>query len=290
VPAFEIGSVTQDVIIPAGTSELSFWIEVPLGSGTGTDFLQVSLDGSLLFQVTDADTGSYPTYTKIALDVSSFGDCTAHNLSFYSVTSGTGLTNFFLDDVMLELVAPATFCDVPTTHWAWSFIEAIFNAGLTAGYPDGTYRPGNNVNRAEMAVFLKKGIHGASYTPPTPDGSHPFSDIAGHWAEAWIEDLYDEGFTSGFPDGTFRPLNKVTRAEMAVFLLKAKHGSSYTPPAPAGGSFTDVAGHWAEAWIEQLKAEGITSGYPDGTYRPNNTVTRAEMAVFLVNAFGLPVP
>jgi hypothetical protein len=183
-----------------------------------------------------------------------------------------------------------TFTDVPPNHWAWPYVEALVDAGLTAGYPDGTYRPGNHVIRAEIAVFLKKGIHGGSYLPPTPDGSHPFSDIAGHWAEDWIEDLYDEGFTSGFPDGTFRPQNKVTRAEMAVFILKAKHGSSYTPPAPSGGSFTDVAGHWAEAWIEQLKAEGITSGYPDGSYRPNNSVTRAEMAVLLVNTFSLSVP
>jgi hypothetical protein len=58
----------------------------------------------------------------------------------------------------------------------------------------------------------------------------------------------------------------------------------------SGGSFTDVAGHWAEAWIEQLAEEGITSGYPDGTYRPNNNVTRAEMAVFLVRTFNLPMP
>jgi hypothetical protein len=77
---------------------------------------------------------------------------------------------------------------------------------------------------------------------------------------------------------------------MAVFLLKAMNGSTYTPPAPTGGSFNDISGHWAEGWIEQLKEEGITSGYPDGTYRPENQVTRAEMAVFLVNAFSLPLP
>jgi hypothetical protein len=141
-----------------------------------------------------------------------------------------------------------------------------------------------------MAVFLKKGIHGSSYTPPSPNGSHPFSDIAGHWAEAWIEELYDEGMTSGFPDGTYGPENRVTRAEMAIFLLKAMHGSTYTPPAAAGGSFSDVAGHWAEAWIEQLREEGITSGHPDGSYRPENNVTRAEMAVFLVRAFAIPLP
>jgi hypothetical protein len=183
-----------------------------------------------------------------------------------------------------------SFPDAPTSHWAFEFIESLARAGLATGHPDGTYRPGNPVTRAETAVFLKKGIHGASYTPPTPDGSHPFSDIGGHWAEAWIEDLYDEGFTSGFPDGTYRPQGNLSRAETAVFLLKAKHGSGYTPPTPSGGSFTDVASHWAEAWIEQLKVEGITSGYPDGTYRPNNRVSRAEMAVFLVNTFSLPLP
>jgi hypothetical protein len=182
------------------------------------------------------------------------------------------------------------FPDVPPDHWAWRFIEAIYDAGLTAGYPDGTYGPDNPVTRAEMAVFLKKGIHGAGYTPPAPDRSHPFSDIAGHWAEAWMEELYDEGLTSGYLDGTYRPENQVTRAEMAIFLLKAMHGSTYTPPAAAGGSFSDVAGHWAEAWIEQLKEEGITSGHPDGSYRPENNVTRAEMAVFLVRAFAIPLP
>jgi hypothetical protein len=184
-----------------------------------------------------------------------------------------------------------SFIDVPADHWAWQFVEAIFSAGLTAGFPDGTYRPDNPVTRAEMAVFLKKGIHGSTYSPPPLDGSHPFSDIAGHWAEAWIEDLFDEGFTSGFPDGTYRPDNQVTRAETPVFLMKVLHGETYVPPAPAGGSgFSDIAGHWAEAWIGALLSEAITGGYPDGTYRPENKVTRAEMAVFLVNAFSLPLP
>ena len=114
--------------------------------------------------------------------------------------------------------------------------------------------------------------------------------LGGHWAEGWIEDLYGDGLTSGYPDNTYRPENQVTRAEMAIFLLKARFGSTYSPPAPSGGAFSDVAGHWAEAWIEQLKEEGITSGYPDGTYRPENLVTRAEMAVFLSGTFVLLMP
>jgi hypothetical protein len=219
---------------------------------------------------------------------------TANSLTIEWVASGDGWQggddeSWAIDN--LEVVLYSTFPDVPMNHWAWQFVETIFSEGLTSGYPDGTYRPDNPVTRAEMAVFIKKGIHGSTYTPPTPDGSHPFSDISGHWAEAWIEDLFDEGFTTGFPDGTYRPDNQVTRAEIAVFLKKAIHGSAYTSPAPDGSHpFSDIAGHWAEAWIEDLYDEGITTGFPDGTYRPENRVTRAEMAVFLVNAFGLPLP
>ena len=286
--AIEESSMSQSDVFPAGTCELSFWLEIPGGAGTGNDYLEVWVDGDLLFSVTDLDAGSFPTYDQVFLDVSAYDDGASHDLLFYSLTSGHGTTNFFVDDVSLD---PNTFKDVTFCHWAWQFVEAIFSAGLTAGFPDGTYRPDNPVTRAEMAVFLKKGIHGSTYTPPAPDGSHPFSDIAGHWAEAWIEDLFDEGFTSGFPDGTYRPDNQVTRAEMAVFLKKAIHGSAYTSPTPDGSHpFSDIAGHWAEAWIEDLFDEGITSGFPDGTYRPENTASRAEMAVFLVNAFSLPLP
>jgi hypothetical protein len=123
---------------------------------------------------------------------------------------------------------------------------------------------------------------------PPAIGDPPFSDIEGHWAEAYIEELYDQGITGGYPDGTYRPENLVTRAEMAVFLLNAM---GVSPPAIDNSTpFSDINGHWAEIFIEELFDQGITGGYPDGTYRPENRVTRAEMAVFLANAFGIPLP
>ncbi len=67
-----------------------------------------------------------------------------------------------------------------------------------------------------MAVLL---LNGMGVTPSTPNGSHPFTDIAVHWAGSYIEELYDQGITGGYPDGTYRPENRVTRAEMAVFLV-----------------------------------------------------------------------
>jgi len=194
----------------------------------------------------------------------------------------SGDTNGTSDVFLRKLMQ---FGDVPSSYWAFLWIDSIYNAGITSGYPDGTYRPANPVTRAEMAVFL---LGGMGVSAPPKDGSHPFSDISGHWAEKYIEELYDQGITGGYPDGTYRPENQVTRAEMAIFLLK---GIGVSPP-PLDGShpFSDISGHWAEIFIEELYDQGITGGYPDGTYRPESKVTRAEMAVFLVKTFSLPLP
>ena len=70
---------------------------------------------------------------------------------------------------------------------------------------------------------------------------------------------------------------------MAIFILRAKYGNTYAPPAASGTMFNDVpAGHWAGAWIEQLANEGITGGCGNGNYCPNTIVNRAQMAIFLL--------
>jgi len=82
----------------------------------------------------------------------------------------------------------------------------------------------------------------------------------------------------------------VTRAQMAVFLLKAEHGPSYMPPA-CSGVFGDVPCPSLFAdWVEKLAAEGVTAGCGNGNYCPDTPVTRAQMAVFLTKTFGLPIP
>jgi len=185
---------------------------------------------------------------------------------------------------------PPFFSDVPEDYWAFDYIQSLALHNIAAGYPDGSYRPTNDVTRAEMAVFLLKSIHGEDYTPPPASGG-VFNDIEGHWAEPWIEALFEEGITAGYPNGTYCPGNAVSRAEIAVFLLKAKFGAGYSPPPVSDPPvFGDIEDHWAEPWVEALFEEGITAGYPDGTYRPNDPVNRAEMAVFLVNTFQLVLP
>ena len=185
----------------------------------------------------------------------------------------------------------STFTDVPRDHWAWSYIERLYAAGITGGCATDPllYCPGGNVTRAQMAVFLERGIHGSDYQPPEVEHSS-FGDVSDtFWAKNWIEALYNDGVTSGCGNGNFCPGGNVTRAQMAVFLLRAEHGADYTPPQVEHSRFNDVLDDfWAKDWIEQLAEEGITSGCGGGNYCPGSSVTRAQMAVFLVRAFTLP--
>jgi hypothetical protein len=142
-----------------------------------------------------------------------------------------------------------------------------------------------------MAVFLLRGIHGSAYAPPAATGTM-FADVpASLSTAAWIERLATEGITTGCGGGNYCPNGIVTRSQMAVFLLRSEHGSAYTPPAATGTVFTDVPISLSTAaWIEQLVAEGITSGCGGGNYCPSASVTRAQMAVFLQRTFNLPLP
>jgi hypothetical protein len=117
-----------------------------------------------------------------------------------------------------------------------------------------------------------------------------FTDVAcPDFFADFIERLRIEGITSGCGPNLYCPNDEVTRAQMAVFLLRVKYGSNYTPPA-ATGIFADVPDDFFRPWIEQLAKEGITSGCGPNVYCPNSAVTRAQMAVFLARTLNLPLP
>lgn len=112
---------------------------------------------------------------------------------------------------------------------------------------------------------------------------NPFKDTKGHWALESILYLRARGIISGFADGTFRPNGKVTRAQLAAMLVRAK-GIQVSPEAKP--EFRDVpSGHWAYKEIAAAKAEGIISGYPDGTFAPGQPVTREQIAAMIARAF-----
>jgi len=189
---------------------------------------------------------------------------------------------------------PQIFEDVNQKHWAVDWIHQLYDAGITNGCSANPplYCPEQDVSRAEMAVFLERGLNGSEYIPPNGVGTI-FNDVSfEHWAVDWIEKLYKDEITTGCASNPLRycPDTSLTRSEMAIFLLRSKHGSDYQPPSVDGSTgFDDVLPtYWAAAWIKQLAAEGITSGCGGGNYCPDKNVTRAEMAKFLVLAFGLP--
>jgi hypothetical protein len=166
-------------------------------------------------------------------------------------------------------------------------VKVLLN-GITAGCGGGDYCPSSPVTRAQTAVFLLKSEHGSSYLPPACTGI--FSDVPcpSQFAD-WIEQLFNEGVTAGCGGGNYCPGSSVTRAQMAVFLLKTLLGSSYVPPS-CTGFFDDVACPSLFAdWIEDLYNRGITGGCSANPllYCPNNPSTRGQMAAFLVKTFGL---
>ena len=291
VPTNETASISQTVTFPNGVPNLKlqfyFWIGAVGPGSDASDVFTVRVDGVTVFSANATQQALYPTYTLVMADVSAFADGASHTITFSSVTTNQ-LVTFNLDDVALT---NSIFFDVPSDYGVLQFIERLYNAGITGGCSvvPLMYCPDFTVSRAQMAVFLLRGIHGSGYVPPAVGVGTGFADVpANHPVAAWIKQLSVEGITGGCGGGNYCPDATVTRAQMAIFLLRAKYTSAYTPP-PANGDFSDVpVSHTAAAWIEQLSLEGITGGCGAGVYCPDANVTRAQMAVFLVRTFNLP--
>jgi hypothetical protein len=283
---FENSILSQSGLSIISPTSLRLWYLSDSDDACGFDFGYVKVNGVILHTWNLCASTNTGGWTPLDINLNAYNGQTI-TLTLEVLTDGSEDSSLYIDDVSLY----GTFADVPYGYWSWSYIEGLYNAGVTAGCGSGNYCPTTTVTRDQMAVFLLKAKHTSSYTPPAPTGA--FSDVpTNYWAAAWIEQLADEGITAGCGGGNYCPTNPVTRDQMAVFLLKAKHGFDYVPPA-ATGVFQDVpVNHWAAAWVEQLADEGITAGCSTSPllYCPGAPVSRDQMAVFLVRTFGLPTP
>jgi hypothetical protein len=144
---------------------------------------------------------------------------------------------------------------------------------IITGYPDGTFRPDRTITRAEFSTILAKALHIPSETAATS-----FSDITGHWAQGYIAPLVKKGYIKGYPDGSFRPDQPVKRSEVAAIVDRVQ----MLPPASDQPTFSDVTpDFWAFAPIEAAAQAKILNGYPDGTFHPEQSATRAEAAIII---------
>lgn len=149
--------------------------------------------------------------------------------------------------------------------------------GYIVGYTDDTVRPNGDITRAEVATIFFRLLTDESrdqYWSQTND----FSDVAAdQWYNNAISTLTNAGILDGYEDGTFRPNGNITRAEFATIAVRF-----FDLTYEGEDLFPDIANHWAREYINQAASAGFVNGYEDGTFRPDNPITRAE-AVTMVN-------
>jgi len=194
-----------------------------------------------------------------------------------------------------------TFADVPLDHWAYPYIEALYEGRFVAGCALSPLRycPGSELKRSEAAVFVDRGTHGADFTPPVPVASS-FADVAlSHWAVEWIETLWDDSLTAGCRTQPLRycPEGVHTRAEATVFFERILRGKDYVPPEPSSVYYTDVAlGTWYAKWVAAAYSDQLTPACEDAAnrgdrlFRPDEPISRAEAACMMAQAKGLAAP
>lgn len=149
-------------------------------------------------------------------------------------------------------------------------LEKEIHFNYVIGYTDGTIRPGNNISRAEVATIFFRLLTDEAreqYNKTTTS----YSDIKdGAWCCRAVATLTNAGVINGYTDGTFRPNAPITRAELATIIARFAKLDVNTK------TFSDINGHWAQKSIELAAGNNWINGYDDGTFRPNNNITRAE--------------
>ena len=186
------------------------------------------------------------------------------------------------------------FDDVPVGHWARTSIETLYKLGYIAGCSSNPllYCPEADMTRAESAVFVERGIHGASYTPIQPVET-AFTDVPlWEWYAKWADALWEDGYTAGcgIDPLVYCPLQEHTRTEGTVFFLRMLHGPGYVPPSPAG-LFADVdISFWGAKWIEAAYSAGLIPACetsPELRFCPDDPLDRATGAYMMVQAKNL---
>jgi hypothetical protein len=174
------------------------------------------------------------------------------------------------------------FTDISASTQFYADILWLGEQGITTGFPDATFRPGVGVTRGQMAAYLYRYAHDGADAGQC-SGAAPYPDVKAGSAfcgdVAWLKQT---GITGGFPDGSYRPGLVVTRGQMAAYLYRFVHDGSDAGACAGGSPYSDVtAGSSFCGDIAWLKTVGVTTGYPDGTYRPGSPVTRGQMAAYL---------
>jgi hypothetical protein len=215
----------------------------------------------------------------------------------FELTSA-GDTDMFVSQ--LVKLPPPTFGDVPMTHPYFKEIEILHANAVTAGCSTSPLKfcPDENINRAQVAVFMLRGNFGNGFIPDP--AQHTFEDdwSKGIWAEPWAEGMRNNGFSAGCSLSPLKycPWAQIPREQAVIFALRLKYGNSYTPPPATGTLFADMTNksYYATSWAEQAYKDGIiqncgmSGSKPE--FCPKNLVSRGLAAYMIVRAKNLTIP
>ena len=192
-------------------------------------------------------------------------------------------TGWYADKALTQKITSVTMNSDKTVYAGWEAtgvpdkLNGDDHFAYVVGYSDSTVRPNANISRAEVATIffrlLKSDIRDGNLT-----ADNEFSDVSdGQWHNKAVSTMAKLGIVKGRRADSFDPDASITRAEFAAICARFS-----TKPVENSGSFSDISGHWAENEIERAAAFGWISGYPDGTFRPDARITRAE-AMTMIN-------
>ena len=233
---------------------------------------------------------TYETNGGSRISPESYAQGKTVKLTSVPVKEGYIFEGWYLDEALTEKVTEFKMTENVVVYAKWvedngagsaHEIPAMLNGedhfAYVVGYPDGTVRPNANITRAEVtSIFfrlLKEEVREANLTT-----ENNFSDVnEGEWYNTAISTMAKLGIINGKGDGKFVPNTPITRAEFAVICARFDD-SEYE----VKDTFTDIAGHWAEAEIHEAAAYGWIRGYEDNTFKPNKLITRAE-AMTMIN-------
>ena len=192
-------------------------------------------------------------------------------------------TGWYADKALTQKITSVTMNGDKTVYAGWEAtgvpdkLNGDDHFAYVIGYPDGKVHPEGNISRAETATIffrlLKADIRDGNLT-----ADNEFSDVSdGQWHNKAVSTMAKLGIVKGRRADSFDPNASITRAEFAAICARFS-----TRTVENSGSFSDISGHWAENEIERAAAFGWISGYPDGTFRPDARITRAE-AMTMIN-------
>ena len=266
-------TAVPEITLTAGGDTLTATVADAVDGILPQSSISVTWDGADQTFTYDSDTG--------ALSTTLISDGRPHRITV-TARDASGNIGRASYDVPTSADWVPSFTDTQD-YWAASYVDFLYSAGITTGYDDGTFRPNDNISRQQFAVMLFRylGLDGSQYESVTL----PFADTAsiGSYALTAVKALYTEGIISGTTgsDGKlyFNPGGSLTRAQAAAMIGRTQDKGYATVEL----TFSDAASipSYATFYIQTMAAQGVISGYADGTFKPGSNITRGQMAKIL---------